>query len=91
MSGKQFAPIPAAAERAASEVVDAALRVHRNLGPGLLESVYEACLCYELSKRNVSHQRQVALPVVYEEVRLDAGLRLDVLVEDCLIVELKAV
>ena len=75
----------------AKQVVDAAFAVHKNLGPGLLESVYEACICHELARRGVPYQRQVSLPVVYDGVQLDAGLRLDLLVADCLIVELKAV
>jgi len=59
--------------------------------PGLTEPVYEACLCYELSKRRVAFQKQLSFPVVYEQVRLDAGLRLDVLVDDRVVVELKSV
>lgn len=89
--GEAFEPVPEEAERAAGTVVDAALKVHKALGPGLLESVYEACLCHELRRRGVSFQQQVAFPVVYEGVKLDAGLRLDLIVEKCLIVELKAV
>jgi GxxExxY protein len=72
-------------------VLDAAFEVHRRLGPGLLESVYEVCLCHELAKRRISFQSQVSLPVLYDSIRLDAGLRLDLLVEDQLVVELKAV
>ena len=72
-------------------VIGAAIDVHRALGPGLLESVYEECLCYELSCRGLNFQRQLELPVVYKNVRLDCGLRIDVLVEDCLVVELKCV
>ncbi len=86
-----FEPIPERAERAAREVVDAAIQVHRSLGPGLLESVYEVCLCHELGKRNVPFERQLSLPVVYDGVRLDAGLRLDILVAGCVVIELKAV
>ncbi len=86
-----FEPIPERADRAAREVVDAALQVHRALGPGLLESVYEVCLCHELGKRNVPFERQLSLPVVYDGVRLDAGLRLDVLVAGYVVIELKAV
>ncbi len=88
---KQYEPIPEEAERAARAVVDAAFAVHKALGPGLLESVYEVCLCHELSTRGIPFRSQVALPVVYDGVRLEAGLRLDVLVQECLIVELKAV
>lgn len=72
-------------------IVDAAFAVHKALGPGLLESVYEVCLCHELKKRGIPFHSQVALPVVYDNVRLDAGLRLDLLVADSVIVELKAV
>lgn len=86
-----FQPIPAEAEAIAKLVVDAAFAVHKNLGPGLLESVYEVCLCYELKKRGVSFQNQVSLPVIYDGERLDAGLRLDVLAGESVIVELKAV
>jgi GxxExxY protein len=84
-------PIPENTERSSKAVVDAALAVHKTLGPGLLESVYEICLCHELSKREVRFQRQVALPVVYDGVRLDAGLRLDLLVDESVVVEVKAV
>ncbi len=84
-------PIPAQVERAATQIVDAALAVHTTLGPGLLETVYEACLVHELSKRRLQAQRQVALPVIYDGVRVDAGLRLDLVVEESVIVELKAV
>ena len=86
-----FEPIPAETERVASAVMDAAFKVHRALGPGLLESVYEICLCHELARQGIPFERQVNLPVVYEGVRLDAGLRLDLLVASVVIVELKAV
>lgn len=86
-----FEPIPAETERVVTQVMDGAFKVHRALGPGLLESVYEICLCHELAKQNISFQRQLSLPVVYDNVRLDAGLRLDLLVQDVVIVELKAV
>jgi len=75
----------------AKEVVDAAFKVHSTLGPGLLESVYEVCLAHELSRRGLKIQTQVAFPIVYEDVRLDAGLRIDLVVENRLIVEIKAV
>jgi GxxExxY protein len=83
--------IPDATEKVAALVIEAAFRVHRQLGPGLLESVYEICLCHELSKLEVAYQRQLALPVIYDGIRIDAGLRLDLLVENCVVVELKAV
>jgi GxxExxY protein len=75
----------------AASVVDAAFAVHSGLGPGLLESVYEVCLAHEIEKRGLHVRRQVALPIHYDELRFDAGLRLDILVEECLIAELKAV
>jgi GxxExxY protein len=88
---KTFEPISAETERIAAAVVDAAFKVHSTLGPGLLESVYEACLCHELGQRGIPFQVQAALPVVYDGTRLDAGLRLDLLVASQVIVELKAV
>jgi GxxExxY protein len=72
-------------------IVDAAMQVHRRLGPGLLEGAYEACLAYELKKRGCRVERQIICPIVYDEVSLDAGYRLDLLVEGAVIVELKAV
>ena len=74
-----------------AQVLDAAMKVHSVLGPGLLENAYEACLKYELEKRGLSVQQQVALPVVYDNVKVDVGYRLDLLVENAVIVELKAV
>ena len=73
------------------QVVDAAIKVHRVLGPGLLESAYEQCLSHELSLRALRVRRQVVLPVVYEGLRLDAGYRLDMVVDDAVVVEIKAV
>ena len=84
-------PIPGRVNRIAGMVVDAAFAVHSKLGPGLLESVYEVCLVRELEKRGLSVKRQIALPIDYDGIRLDAGLRLDLLIESCLIIELKAV
>jgi GxxExxY protein len=73
------------------KIIGAAIAVHRILGPGLLESAYEECLCYELSQLNISFERQVALPVRYKGVKLDCGYRMDVVVERSVIVEIKAV
>ena len=73
------------------QIVDSAMRVHSQLGPGLLESAYEACLAYELQRRGFRVLRQLALPVEYEGLRIDAGYRIDLLVEDVVVVELKAV
>lgn len=76
--------------RISGAIIDAAISVHSALGPGLLESAYEACLLYELRKRGLSVEAQVPLPVVYESVRLEIGYRIDLLVEDVVVVELKA-
>ena len=72
------------------QVIGAAIEVHKILGPGLLESAYEECLCRELFLRKMSFERQVPLPIDYKGVKLDCGYRLDILVPDQLIVELKA-
>ena len=72
-------------------ILDCLIEVHRNLGPGLLESVYEVCLCKELSLKGIKFQRQVLLPVNYKGEKLDADYRIDVLVEDEIIIELKSV
>ena len=71
-------------------ILDAAFKVHTALGPGLLESVYEACLVYELKSSGLKLNTQLSLPVVYEGITVDSGLRLDLLVENCVIVEIKA-
>ncbi len=73
------------------KVIGLCNEIHRELGPGLLESAYEECLAYELSKAGLRFERQRALPVQYKEVRLDCGYRLDFVIEDALIIELKAV
>ena len=72
-------------------VIKMAIDVHRELGPGLLESAYEDCLCYELAQSGVPFARQVALPVVYKAVRLDCGYRMDLVVDQKLVVEIKSV
>ena len=72
-------------------VIGLAIDVHRQLGPGLLESAYEECLCYDLAQTGIAHSRQVLLPVVYKNVRLDCGYRMDLVVDNQLIVEVKAV
>jgi GxxExxY protein len=87
----KFEPIPPEVEQAARVTTDAAFKVHKTLGPGLLESVYEACLAHELRQCGIHVETQIALPVIYEGLRLEAGLRLDMLVANQLIVELKAV
>ena len=88
---QEFQPLTAEEERIASLIVDAAFNVHKQLGPGLLEKVYEVCFCHELTKRRLRVQRQVAVPISYDGIVFDEGLRLDVLVEESVICELKAV
>lgn len=88
---KRFAPIPEDLDVIGKLIVDAAYTVHKNLGPGLLEKVYEICFCHELNKRGLSYRRQVDIPIVYDGLVFDEGLRLDVLVADEIICELKAV
>lgn len=72
-------------------VFESALKVHQVLGPGLLESAYEECLFYELKKHNLKIEKQKQLPLIYEEVKLDAGYRIDIIIEDKFIVEIKSV
>ncbi len=83
--------MPTALNALSRDVVDAAYTVHSRLGPGLLESVYETCLAYELSKRGFSTKRQLAVPVYYDEIRIDEGFRIDLLVENSIVIEIKSV
>lgn len=83
-------PIPEDVDRVAKAIVDAAFHLHSHFGPGLLESVYEACLAHDLRQRGLRVESQVPLPVVYGELRFDEGFKIDLLVEGCVIVELKA-
>ena len=73
------------------QIKECALAVHKTLGPGLLEQIYEVCFCHELTKRKILHQRQAKLPIYYDGIVFEEGLRLDVLVNDTIICELKAV
>ena len=73
------------------KLLGCALKVHRALGPGLLENAYEACLCHELTRAGIEHQRQLAQPVVYDGLKIDLGYRLDLLVEKKVVVEVKAI
>jgi GxxExxY protein len=86
-----FVPLSEREEVIAEKIVDAAYVVHKILGPGLLEKVYEVCFCHELEKRGLKCKRQIDIPIVYNGMSFDEGLRLDVLVEDLIICELKAV
>lgn len=82
-----FNPVPSETEAIVTQIMDGAFAVHRALGPGLLESVYEACLCHELAKKGLPFQRQVAFPVIYDGLRLETGLRIDLLVAESVVVE----
>lgn len=73
------------------DILDSAFKIHTALGPGLLESAYQACLCYELKKKGYKVESEKPLPLVYEEVKLDCGYRIDILVENQVVVELKTV
>ena len=73
------------------EILDSAYKVHTKLGPGLLESAYQACLAYELKKKGLTVETEKALPLIYEDIKLECGYRIDILVEDKVIVELKSV
>ena len=86
----RFKPLTSRENELAKIVVDIAFKLHKTLGPGLLESVYEKCFCYELSKRGIPFVRQKMVPIIYEELLIEDGLRIDILVDDLLIVELKA-
>jgi GxxExxY protein len=86
-----FATIPPRTEEVTKMILDAAFKVHTTLGPGLLESVYEACLIHELKSCGLIVENQISLPVAYGGITVDSGLRIDLLVENCVIVEIKAV
>ena len=86
-----FEPLSTKVEKIGEEVIDSSVKVHRAMGPGLLESVYEECMTHELSQRGLSVARQVILPICYDGHALESGLRLDLLVEELVVVELKSV
>jgi GxxExxY protein len=77
-------------EATAKEIVDIAYQIHAALGPGLLESVYEKCFCFELEQREIDYVRQQAVPIIYNDLKIEDGLRLDILVDNEIIIELKA-
>jgi GxxExxY protein len=85
-----YKPLTKKEEHVATDIVDSAFKVHSVLGPGLLESIYETCFCHELKKHGLNFQRQVCVPIQYDGVQFESGLRLDILVEECVICELKA-
>ena len=86
-----YAPLSDKEELAGQAIVATAYAVHSTLGPGLLEDIYEVCFCQDLGKRGFSCRRQVVIPIVYDGIKFKEGLRLDVLVEELVVCELKAV
>jgi len=88
---KEVEPLPVQLEAIGKKIVDSEYTVHKNLRPGLLEKVYEVCFCHELAKRDLNLLRQIDIPIVYDGITFREGLRLDVLVEDAIICEIKAV
>lgn len=88
---QKYKPISEQEEYIGRMIVDAAFTIHKTLGPGLLEKVYEVCFCHELTKRGLSVKRQLTIPIVYDGIEFQEGLRLDVLVDDLVICELKAI
>lgn len=85
-----FEPLTLKEQEIAKQIVSSAFEIHKTLGPGLLEKVYEVCFCHELTKRGLAVKRQIDVPIVYDNITFKEGLRLDVLVEDLVICELKA-
>lgn len=91
MSDNKFVPLPENVEKIGKAVLDAAFKIHTALGSGLLESAYETTMAYELRKSGLTVATQVAVPIIYDGEKLETAFRLDLLVENCVIVELKAV
>jgi len=85
-----FAKLSEKEEYLAKQIVDIAFNIHKELGPGLLESVYAKCFYYELFNRNINYENQKQVPIIYQSLVIDEGLRLDLLIEDVIIIELKA-
>ena len=88
---EEAAPLPGTTERIGRAVLNAAFAVHKALGPGLLESVYETCLAEELQQAGLKVERQVGVPVAYGQVRMEVGYRLDLLVEEAVVIEVKSI
>jgi GxxExxY protein len=87
---KDHKPLTEKEKWLASQIVEIAITIHRFLGPGLLESIYEKCFCYELTKRNIPFIKQKCAELIYDNVVIDEGLRIDILVDDLIVIELKA-
>lgn len=87
----EFSNIPEELNELSSKIIGLAIKVHRALGPGLLESSYQECLCYELAIAGYLVEKEKALPLIYEQVKLDIGYRIDILVDNQIIIEVKAI
>jgi len=85
-----YKPLRARETELAEQIINIAITIHKALGPGLLESIYEKCFCYELRKRNIAHLKQQCIDIVYDGLVIDEGLRIDILVDNLIIIELKA-
>jgi len=85
-----YSELPIQTEAVAKEIVDIAFKIHKDLGPGLLESVYEKCFCYELEQREIDFERQQPVEIVYDRLVIENTLRINILVENNIIIELKA-
>jgi len=90
ITGKNHKPLTEREKWLASQVVDSAITIHKFLGPGLPESVYEKCFCYELTKRNIPFIKQKCTELIYDNVIIDEGLQIDIMVDDLIVIELKA-
>jgi GxxExxY protein len=90
LTENKFKPITEREKWLTSELMNIAISIHKSLGSGLLKSVYEKCFCYELSKRNIPFLRQQMVSVIYDKMTIDEGLRIDLLIDDLIIIELKA-
>ena len=87
----EFEKIDSETDKVANQIVDAAFQVHQTLGPGLLENAYELCLAHELGQRSLKVERQVAVPLIYKGIEIPVGFRMDLLVNDSIVLEIKAV
>jgi len=90
ITAKNHKPLTEREKWLASQIVEIAITIHRYLGPGLLESIYEKCFCYELTKREIPFVRQKCTQLIYDNLIIDEGLRIDIMVDDLIVIELKA-
>lgn len=88
---EELSKIPVDLESLSYKIIGLAIEVHRQLGPGLLESAYQQCLYYEIKKAGLKVEKEITLPIIYKDIKLDQGYRIDLLIEDKLIIELKTV